>query len=157
MFRMPSTVLMVCTQVDEGPNTFCHDFIVSVRLDTYIHAYWDLVSSRWLLHWAKHVLVLIIWSSPVFQALVVDLLWFTERILNAPSHALWNFRNSYVSLGFMINGKASLFCVLICRPTKYSSDVIQKFSDLLAFIYCRVVRWLFPLFYYLFYRHCAFF
>lgn len=49
-----------------------------------------------------------------------------------------------VSLGFMINGKASLFCVLIYRPTKYSSDVIQKFSDLLAFIYCQVVRWFFP-------------
>ena len=42
--------------------------------------------------------------------------------------------SSFESLGFMINGKDPLLCVLIYRLPKSNSGFIQEFSDLLVFI-----------------------
>lgn len=52
---------------------------------------------------------------------------------NCSPYSLGNF-SSFESLGFMINGKAPLLCVLIYRPTKSNSGFIQEFSDLSALI-----------------------
>lgn len=52
---------------------------------------------------------------------------------NCSPYSLGNF-SSFESLGFMINGKVPLLCVLIYRPPKSNSGFIQEFSDLLALI-----------------------